>query len=273
MTETTTRRGGPGGPGGRKGTPHHVTVRAVRWLTPHMVRLTFAGDALDAIEAPESTDLYIKLVVGDPPVAGARPVVRTYTVRAVRDGEWDVDFVVHGDEGLAGPWAARVRPGEQVTFLGPGGTYAPDVTAPWHLFVGDDSALPAIVASLESLPAGTTAHAFVEVPGPQDEQPVETRADLRITWVHRGQDDLLETVRAAHAAGELPDGAPHAFLHGEAGCVRELRRWARAELGVTTDRLSASGYWRRGHDDEAWRAVKQEWNAAVEQDDVALATP
>ncbi|WP_407318577.1 siderophore-interacting protein [Isoptericola halotolerans] len=267
MTVPTERRDGPPR---RQRTPHHATVSAVRWLTPHMVRLTLAGEDLDAIERPAATDLYLKLVVGPPPAPDARPVVRSYTVRAVRGGEWDVDFVVHGDEGLAGPWAAQVRPGEDVTFLGPGGSYAPDPAAPWHLFVGDDAALPAIAASIESLPAGTTAHAVVEVPGPADEQPIRTAADLRLTWVHRGAADLVETVRAAHAAGDLPAGAPHAFLHGEASCVRELRRWVRAELGVGTDRLSASGYWRRGHDDEAWRAVKAEWNAAVAQDDAAL---
>ncbi|WP_277209069.1 siderophore-interacting protein [Isoptericola croceus] len=269
MNDSTQR----GAPPARRRTPHHATVAAVRWLTPHMVRLTLAGESLDVIERPAATDLYLKLVVADPPTPDARPVVRSYTVRAVRDGEWDVDFVVHGDKGLAGPWAARVQPGERVTFLGPGGSYTPDLTAPWHLFVGDDAAWPAIAASIESLPAGTMAHAFVEVPGPADEQEIATSADLRLTWVHRGSAGLTETVRAAHASGELPDGVPHAFLHGEASCVRELRRWARAELGVGTDRLSASGYWRRGHDDEAWRATKRDWNAAVEQDDAELAAP
>lgn len=269
MTEPTQR----GGPTGRRRTPHHVTVAAVRWLTPHMVRLTLAGDTLDAIDRPAATDLYIKLVVGEPPTPDSRPVVRSYTVRAVREGEWDVDFVVHGDEGLAGPWAARARPGDPVTFLGPGGAYAPDLAAPWHLFVGDHAALPAIAAAVETLPAGTVAHAFVEVPGPADEQEIATAADLRLTWVHRGVAELTDTVRAAHAAGRLPDGAPHAFLHGEASCVRELRRWVRAELGVGTDRLSASGYWRRGHDDEAWRAAKSRWKAEVERDDAELAGP
>jgi NADPH-dependent ferric siderophore reductase len=267
MTETTERRGGP--PAGKR-TAHHATVSAVRWLTPHMVRITVAGGDLATIDPTGYTDRYIKLVVGEPPVPGARPVVRTYTVRAVRDGEWDLDFVVHGDEGLGGPWAAAVRPGEEITFMGPGGGYAPDPAAPWHLLVGDDSALPAIAAALEALPAGAVAHAFVEVPGPDDEQPISSAADVRITWVHRGSRSLADAVTGAHGAGELPPGAPHAFLHGEASCVRDLRRWARTELGVGTDRLSASGYWRQGHDDEAWRAAKAAWNTAVEQDDAAL---
>lgn len=265
----------PAGPPARKRTPHRATVVAVRRVTPHLVRVTLAGPELVRIDPTAHTDRYLKLVLGDPPVEGARPVVRTYTIRSVRDGahgvEWDVDVVVHGDEGLGGPWAARVAPGEDVTFLGPGGGYAPDPEAPWHLLVGDDSALPAVAAALEALPAGAVAHAFVEVSGPEDEQEIVSRADLHLTWVHRGGRTLTEAVTAAHAAGRLPAGAPHAFLHGEASCVRDLRRWARAELGVGRDRLSASGYWRRGHDDEAWRAAKRDWVAAVEQDDAALA--
>lgn len=266
MIESLTERAAPP----RKGVPHTVTVTAVRRLTPHLVRVTVAGDELASVDPTPYTDRYVKLVLGEPAEPGGRPLVRTYTIRSVRDGEWDLDLVVHGDEGVGGAWATRVRPGDPVTLLGPGGGYAPDPAAPWHLLVGDDSALPAIAASLEALPPGAVARAFVEIPGPGDEQVVATAADARITWVHRGAASLEDVVVGAHAAGELPDGVPHAFLHGEAGCVRVLRRWARAELGVPRERLSASGYWRRGRTDESWRAEKREWVAAVEQDDAAL---
>ena len=39
--------------------------------------------------------------------------VRTYTVRRVdaENGRLQIDFVMHGDEGIAGPWAAAARPG------------------------------------------------------------------------------------------------------------------------------------------------------------------
>ncbi len=269
----------PTAPPARKRTPRHATVTAVRRVTPHLVRVTIAGPELAAIEPTGHTDTYVKLVLGE--LADGRPLLRAYTVRARRDAavaasgqvEWDLDLVVHGDEGVGGPWAVRVQPGEPVTFLGPGAGYAPDLRAPWHLLVGDDAALPAIAAALEALPAGAVAHAVVEVPGPEDEQALVSAADLTLTWVHRGTGDgvgLAHAVRAAHAAGRLPAGAPHVFLHGEAGMVRDLRRWARTEVGVPRELLSASGYWRRGSTDEDWRARKGVWKAAVERDDAAL---
>ncbi|PZR55109.1 siderophore-interacting protein [Xylanimonas oleitrophica] len=262
-------------PPARTRVPHTVTVTATRRLTPHMVRVTVGGEALRGLDVPPFTDRYVKLVMAEPPVVDGvpqgRPLLRTYTVRAVREAEWDLDVLLHGDEGLGGPWAARARPGDPVTFLGPGGGYAPDPEAPWHLLVGDASALPAIAASIEAMPEDAVVHAFVEVDDEAEKQDLPGPAATRVTWVVKGGESLEDAVVRAHAAGTLPSGVPHAFIHGEAGCVRVLRRWARAELGVPPERLSASGYWRRGADDERWRAEKAQWREAVERDDAELA--
>lgn len=257
-------------PRGKK-VPVTATVTAVRRLTPHMVRVTLGGDALAAVDPGPFTDRYVKVVLGPPPAPGGRPLVRTYTIRRARPESWDLDVVEHGG-GYGGSWAGRVRPGDEVSFLGPGGDYAPSPDADWHLLVGDESALPAVAAACEALPPTATAHVYLEVAGPQEEQELVSEAAVHVTWVHRGDGPgLVETVRAAHAAGTLPAGVPHAFLHGEAGCVRDLRRWARADLGVPRELLSASGYWKKGRDDEGWRAEKPAWRAAVEQDDAGLA--
>ncbi|MFI6427325.1 siderophore-interacting protein [Promicromonospora sp. NPDC050880] len=251
----------------RRGVRTTATVTAVRHVTPHMIRVTIGGTALTAVDPTPFADRYVKLVMAEPTEPEGRPVLRTYTVRGVTEAGWDIDVVTHGDVGYGGPWAQRVRPGDEVAFVGPGGDYAPSPDAPWHLLAGDESALPAIAAACEALPDGAVAHVFVEVSDATEEQELASAADLHVTWVHRSAGDALaDAVQAA----ELPDGVPHAFLHGEAGCVRDLRRWARATLGVPRDLLSASGYWRRGRDDEHWRAEKAEWRAAVEQDDLVL---
>lgn len=263
MTQTTNAPAGKP----RKGVRTTATVTAVRHLTPHMIRVTIGGSALADVDPTPLTDRYVKLVMAEPTEPEGRPVLRTYTIRNVAESGWDIDIVTHGDDGYGGPWAQRVRPGEQVSFVGPGGDYAPSPDAPWHLLAGDESALPAIAAACETLPGDAVAHVFIEVADSSEEQEIASAADLHLTWVHRSTGaSLADIVQAA----ELPDGVPHTFLHGEAGCVRDLRRWARGTLGVPRELLSASGYWRRGRDDERWRAEKAEWRAAVEQDDLAL---
>ncbi|MFD5746783.1 siderophore-interacting protein [Streptomyces sp. NPDC127033] len=263
---------------------HEGQVLRTEWITPHMVRVVLGGEGLAAVRAGEFTDHYVKVLFTPEGVTYPEPfdmdriraefprdrwpANRTYTVRA-----WDpaaleltIDFVVHGDEGLAGPWAARAKPGETVRLLGPGGLYAPDPAADWHLLVGDESALPAIAASLERVPAGAVVHAFVEISGPEEEQKITTPDGVGITWLHRGSRPVGEALTAAVRALDFPPGDVLAFVHGEAGFVKELRRHLRLERGIPRERLSISGYWRIGQTDEAWRAVKREWNEQVEKE-------
>ncbi|RFU20913.1 siderophore-interacting protein [Geodermatophilus marinus] len=271
----------------RPRTPRLATVRQVSRVTPHLVRLVLSGEGLAGF-APEHADSYVKLVL-PPPGAGYRapfdmeavqqehprehwPVLRTYTVRRwdAAAAELTLDVVVHGDEGVAGPWAVAARPGDLVQLLGPGGAYAPLPEADWHLLAGDETALPAIAAALERLPEGATARVFVEVADAAEEQPLDLPPRVELVWVHRDGRPGAALVDAVRTAG-LPAGRVHAFVHGEAGAVRELRRHLRAELAVPRELLSASGYWRLGRTDEGWRAEKADWNAAVEADDQELA--
>jgi NADPH-dependent ferric siderophore reductase len=144
--------------------------------------------------------------------------------------------------------------------MGPGGAYAPDPSADWHLMVGDASVLPAIAASLERIPDGVPVHVLVEVGGPEDEIALATRGDLRLRWVHGAP------VLGALQELAFPAGAVHAFVHGEADSVRAVRRHLLADRGVPPEALSVSGYWKRSRTEEGWRDDKAEWNRLVEQD-------
>jgi NADPH-dependent ferric siderophore reductase len=261
---------------------HLGRVLRAEELTPHMVRVVLGGDGLAGFHAGEFTDHYVKLLFPQPgteypePFDMARiraelprdqwPVTRTYTVRTwdAEARELTLDFVVHGDEGLAGPWARQAEPGQEIRFMGPGGAYAPDADADWHLLAGDESALPAIAAALEAMPAGADVRALVEVAGPEEEQKLSSSGGANVAWLHRGSARVGERLAQAVRALEFPPGRVHAFVHGEAGAVKELRRHLRLERGLTREQLSISGYWRLGHDEDGWQASKKEWNARVE---------
>jgi NADPH-dependent ferric siderophore reductase len=273
MADTTTRP---------KRRTIHTTVESVARVTPHMVRVVVGGDELDGFGAGEFTDHYVKLQL---PPAGAGyappfdmedvkasrpreqwPRIRTYTVRA-----WDaerrqltLDVIVHGDEGVAGPWAAAVQPGDLLQLMGPGGAYAPDPDAAWHLMVGDLSVLPAIGASLRRVPEGVPVHVILELDDDADRQPLTSPGELHLTWLRGDGSDtvLLDAVRSL----AFPDGPVHAFVHGEASAVRAVRRHLLVDRGVPREALSVSGYWKRTRTDEQWRADKPEWNRLVEED-------
>ena len=256
----------------RSGRPA-VKLRVLRTerLTPHMIRIVAGGEGIAEFTPNAFTDAYVKVLFKVPGVEYPEPFdvqecratlprehwprMRSYTVRAFdpQAGELVLDFVHHGDEGIAGPWAARPRPGTSCCCPVPAVRTRRATEADWHLLAGDESALPAIAASLEALPAGVPAHAVILVENADEEQALVTKADAQITWLHRSAGgDVAAAVR------ELPwrDGVVQAFVHGEAGFVRELRRYLLDERGVRRELLSISGYWRVGKDDEAWREEK-----------------
>ena len=85
--------------------------------------------------------------------------------------------------------------------MGPSGAYAPDPAADWHLLAGDESALPAIGAALEALPANAIGKAFIEVAGPEDEIPLTAPEGVEVSWVYRGgRADLVGEDRAGDFA-------------------------------------------------------------------------
>jgi NADPH-dependent ferric siderophore reductase len=156
-------------------------VTDVERLGPRVVRVILGGPGLAGFDATEFTDQYVKLLI--PPLGATYgppfnveeiraqlpsnqwPRTRTYTAHS-----WDaerqrlsIDFVIHGQTGVAGPWAAAAQPGDMIQFDGPGGSYAPDPRAGWHLMVGDFSVLPAISASLSRVPSDVPAYVFVEL--------------------------------------------------------------------------------------------------------------
>ncbi|MCD4536340.1 siderophore-interacting protein [Nocardioides sp. cx-169] len=238
-----------------------LTVTSTERVSPALVRVRFRSDDLSAFAASVDTDRYVKLVL---PVEGA-DVVRTYTALEpdVDAGTLAIEFVVHGDTGVAGPWAAAARPGDTLQVRGPGGAYAPSPDADWHLLAGDDAAIPAIRQALAALPEGAVADVLIEVEDAAHQVDLPESDGVTVTWVHRRGategDPLVAAVRA------LPwrEGRVHAFVHGEAQAVMHgIRPYLLKERGVPREDASVSGYWRRGRTEEGFRDWKAELAAA-----------
>lgn len=203
-----------------------------------------------------------------------RPWMRSYTIRAHDPGAAtiDIDFYLHGggcdravdsdgdgcgdgngngdrdrdgrtEHGPATRWARAARPGDTLGMFGPSAYFATPVTvgaADWTLLAADGSSLPALATVAEALPPGHRALAFVQVDDAAEEQPLVTAAELTVHWL-RGAVSPAEAVRGA----ALPPGTPYAWLAGEAGAVRALRRHLVEERGYDRRAVHFTGYWRR----------------------------
>lgn len=262
----------------------YAEVSTIEQLSPSLLRVTLTGGTLDEFEASPATDAYInaRFLPADSPLAVPfepedvealapehRPRPRRFTIRSwePETQQLAIDFVTHGDSGFAGAWAQRARPGDRLQFVGPGGKYQPSPEVDWHLLAGDESALGAIGASIEQLPAGARALAFVVVDGPGYEIDLPTSADVDVVWLHRSTAADPETVLVdAISAADFPAGTFDVFVHGEAGEIRAVRKHLKADRNVDVDAQSISPYWRRLHTDEDWRAIKRQWLAEQAQD-------
>lgn len=242
---------------------HTATVSRTEMIAPDMVRVILTGDGVRALPDLTFTDHYVKLKFGD--------VTRTYTIRWLdrAANEMAIDFVIHGDEGLAGPWAASAKPGDEISFMGPGGKWAPAPDADAHLLVGDEAAIPAIVAALDVLPDDARAWVFLEVASAAHHQPLRVGSGTTVTWVHRDEHGLPygEALVGAVIAAGVPDGVVEAFVHGNADMVKPLRRFLFRDVGLDRSRVSISGYWRTGLNEDRWQSSKKEFNAAMESED------
>lgn len=296
---------------------YRTRVRAVVELSPCLRRFTLSGEEVQHF-GTRGLDQRIKLLLplpdgsitdiglfDDPTPSMSqwyrrwrelpdrlRNPMRTYTVRAVRPHarEIDIDFVLHGADGPASAWALGAGEGDELTVIGPDGRsegYGGGIE--WHpgsatsvLLAGDETALPAICAIVESLGPEITGHAHIEVPGSADVLEVGTASGVQVHWlprdgaehgslltgaVHQWGRARQAEVHAATASQEVftePDedgilwevpasarGEEYAWLAGEAGVITSLRRHLVRDLGMDRTSVAFMGYWRRGRAESA----------------------
>jgi NADPH-dependent ferric siderophore reductase len=245
-------------------------------VSPHTVRITAGGPGFDSLRMNEFTDKYAKIIFADPGLGltppydlaalreslppGQQPVTRTYTLRRadVHRQELAIDFVVHGDEGIAAPWAAHAEPGDILTMSGAGGAYYPDPGRDWHLLAGDESALPAICSALEALPRDARGIAYLETCDPGEYLDAALPSGMEVSWLHRPQPGSQPRLLAdALLAGPWLSGRADVFAHGERESMKAVRAALKGRLG-DGDQLSLSGYWAAGRTEDAFQSEKRQ---------------
>lgn len=227
-------------------TLHDCRVIGVEDITPRMRRVTVVGDALKAMPIDRPA-MWMKLFFPMP--SNIKPQGRAYTIRAynAEQGWMAFDFALHGDQGPAAWWIARVREGDTLALAGPRPGYWIDPSKQEQVLIGDATALPAIAGIVERLPTGARAQAYIEVADAGEEQALISPADLAVHWVHSG-------AVLPGATGQLELAVQQAsltrdcqvFLAGEAFMVRALLTHLMVDRRIPHPSIDAKGYWRLG---------------------------
>jgi len=244
-----------------------AVVVSTTQLNPHMVRVRlhcdeiekfdYAGpDHLVRVFLPPRPGAELHLPIGArwwPEVCAmpeaVRPVVRNYTVRAIDriTGELDIDFVLHGDEGPASSWARRAVPGDKIGILSDGARFEPPATTRRLLLVGDETALPAISATLEQLHPEIEALVLLEVDDVDWELELFCPPNAEIRWLHRAPTAAprgLRVLNELRSATVQPQDC-YAWVAGESSLATSVRRHLVNERGFGKDQVYFCGYWRQ----------------------------
>ena len=273
MSETTTNRADRG----RPARPQAVlAVLGREQLSPHTVRITAGGPGFEALRMNEFTDKYAKILFVDPALGltppydlaalreslppAQQPVTRTYTLRRAdpRRQEVTIDFVVHGDEGIAAPWAARAEPGDVLTMSGPA---APTVPIP---------------------PATGTCWPATSRPCPPSAPRLRRCRTTRAGWPTWRRPTRASTStrsrrpgwRSSGCTGRIPGASPSCwparcwpgpwlpgradvFAHGERDSMKAIRAALKTRLG-DGDQVSLSGYWAAGRTEDVFQSEKRQ---------------
>ncbi|HCJ0720825.1 siderophore-interacting protein, partial [Pseudomonas aeruginosa] len=124
----------------------NVELKRREQLSPALTRFVFGGPEvaeMKTLAADQRIKIFFPDASGQPPSLpggsewyqayrsvepARRPPMRTYTIRALRaeQEEVDVEFVLHGENGPASAWATHARIGDRLQLAAPNRQYGDD---------------------------------------------------------------------------------------------------------------------------------------------------
>lgn len=231
----------------------HVQVLAREQISPGFIRLTVGGPELQGF-ASAGFDDHTKLILpqaglekpnlpqivdGRPHVEGERPTMRDYTPLHfdAQQNTLQLEFAVHGT-GPAVEWAQSAPIGQWLGMAGPRGSLVIAADLPWHVLLGDETAMPAIERRLAELPAGSRAIVRVQLGNAADQRAWGSQAELDLQWV--------TSLDYAVDGLELPQGEGFVWAAGENRAMADLRKRILSKPGANPKRMRIASYWKQG---------------------------
>lgn len=210
-----------------------ATVTGVETVTPRMRRIRIAGESLRGLDWLPGQHVRV-------PVDAL--TLRTYSVWDHVDGEHlDLCVLDHPGQGPGAHWSRQVRAGHPVALTRPQGRLVLRDPAPYHLFVGDETACAAFGAMLRALPRDARVHGVIEVNAPHGRPPVHRLEELE-TIYRCGEVGIVDACRAL----QLPAEPGVAYVAGEARDCQAVRRHLTSERGWPRTAVIVKPFWTPG---------------------------
>ncbi|MEP3046197.1 MAG: siderophore-interacting protein [Roseibium sp.] len=256
-----------------KRVPRFLTVKTARYLSKHMIRVTFAGPELTGFpmgqegancklvlprEGESRADFEAYFAPGAP--SERIHPVRTYTVRSYREDalELDIDFVAHGDEGPATRWAQKAEAGSFLGFMGPSQKKIKEFYADWYLIAADLSAMPVAEATLEAMPADASGVVLFEVPSFDDVREIVVPEGVDVHWLVEPDVHVPSTRQIDFITSmDWPEGVVQTCIAGESSVIRTLRHHLQNERQLPKADVYISGYWKVGLVEDEHQKMKR----------------
>jgi NADPH-dependent ferric siderophore reductase len=214
-----------------------ATVADVEPVTSRMRRIRLTGESLRGLDWKPGQHIRVRVDT---------LALRSYSIWSLDGGFLDLGVLDHPADGPGARWSRQVRAGQPVTFTRPQGRLVLREDAPYHLFVGDVTAIPAFGAMLNALPASAHTQGVIEINHPDDRVRLPRGGEAR--WVRRhGPDSLVAALRDL----DLPAEPGAAYVAGEARTCQAVRRHLVAERGWPRRAVVVKPFWapgRRGLD-------------------------
>jgi NADPH-dependent ferric siderophore reductase len=246
-----------------------LRVKRAFYLTPSVVRVTFAGPELHGISPgreggnckltlPKEGQAYEEFI--EQLDEGITFPTRTYTVRAFRENalEMDIDFVAHGAQGPASRWAMSAKSGDFCGFRGPSPAKVDSFQADWYLLAADLSALPVTAATLEAMPPNAQGVAIFEVTSDADKQVINAPKGIELHWLIHSDPHAPSLAQEALVRQlDWPKGRVKVCVAGESGIVKLLRQFLINQKGIDRADAYISGYWKIGLKEDEHQTLKK----------------